>query len=826
MKNQPTHSLYICTLIAPAQVSPVQVLQLQTSRLRQASVYGMALAVIGVTMDAQREMGMVNNRVFEALSVGAALISDHFPALEALCGDKVLYVRSPGDVARHIEDLRGVTGGAGEGRFDNEEALAKRRGRRAFIEEGQTWPFRVEEMLSFAASLDVLPPVHEESNDSVERDKGERTATIAPERCSAAANNSCLRLAIVVDPDLVDDFALGSTFVPAVDLLKSVYRIDWWQAPERSENRAETEDPSREHVRQINDQMGGGFEKWRVPPTSRDESYLGGYDIVWAVGRWGGAADSAVRHELATQSGEHRGRTPSLSVQLRGMVLWGGACIPQAESGEGTIESEKRNVQTCPGFGGREGLRWYDVVYCQTSWDHALLHERAFEGEVSDNLQVAWGFGPIASVYAESQPTAISELSDVNQPLQGYDILLVGTDDQIPEMLTLLDRPGLMRIALVVLLPPDGLVLAARPALLSLLDAAGVSSDIDTTTTFHPSDLPSTLSLTIADNGARVGGGFAPKQAEIVLIRRANDAVTLAKTAFVAEEIAILAREEIGAWATLVVATARGNRGQEKVHFVNHEDGGRVQSLRDQWPHGRHAEFYSRCLVAGTTRALCLGRGNSRISMVRPTEGSSTVVGNGDVFTMEVDIEEFETGRDGTWCVTADGRTLLCILLDQRTIAIEITSFAAAYRNEWDTILESADLGGVELGEDSRTGAAGVSRAFISIDLRVELRSNIYMDVLHHSGPTTLLVDPTGAKQYVGCSTNIHDQPSYDEESVPEGYCAYLNVTDFLRPEAIVFLALSETEIQSCTSGDGNNSRPNGGAGDSCTSEIDPAYVL
>ena len=42
---------------------------------------GAAAAVLGVTMDTQREYGMVNNRIFEVLTSGAFLISEFFPEL-------------------------------------------------------------------------------------------------------------------------------------------------------------------------------------------------------------------------------------------------------------------------------------------------------------------------------------------------------------------------------------------------------------------------------------------------------------------------------------------------------------------------------------------------------------------------------------------------------------------------------------------------------------------------------------------------------------------------------------------------------------------------
>jgi hypothetical protein len=52
---------------------------------------------------AQRRLGMVNNRVFEALACGAVLVSDCFPALLEAVGGHVLCVSEPGDVTRHLQ---------------------------------------------------------------------------------------------------------------------------------------------------------------------------------------------------------------------------------------------------------------------------------------------------------------------------------------------------------------------------------------------------------------------------------------------------------------------------------------------------------------------------------------------------------------------------------------------------------------------------------------------------------------------------------------------------------------------------------------------------
>lgn len=773
-------------------------------------------------MDAQREMGMINNRVFEALSVGATLISDYFPALEALCGDKVLYVRSPGDVARHIESILMMSGAAGkEEELGSETAFAKRRSRRLFVEEGHTWSFRVEEMLSFAVSLDDLPLGHREvdrsgemsENDeehggiSMEKENQEGEATApGPGRCSSASKNNCLRLAIVVDPDLAHDISLRSTFVPAVDLLSPVYRVDWWKAPETFEKDAAARPPLRvENVGQSeNHQIRvGDMGRWRTPPASQEEKYLAGYDLIWAVGQWGGLADKTVRRELFALSRDHRHTTGSLGAQLRGMVLWGRICTPTAGSDRGLTEGDSRRENECPDYTGREGLRWYDVVYTQTDGDHALLHNVVFEGAVSDNLQVAWGFGSRRSK-AESRPTPTEE-SDVNRKLLQYDALVVGTEDQIPEMLIhLLERHDLVRVALAVLISPSGLTLAARPALLSLLTAAGIDAHLNTTVPVYPGDLPATF--TLYDSEGEGGKRFAPRHAEILLIRHADDASMLAKTASMTNEVFISAKGEQGTWATLVVATGLGDHGQEKIHLLRHEDDRKVQALKDQWPGGWDADFYSRRLVAGTTRALCLGRGNSRITMVRPTEGSSTVVGGADSFEVEVKIEDFVLGRDGMWCLTASGHVLLCSLRDQRIFTITTTS-AGIDEIKWTSLLDSAELGGVDSGGDSRgVDARPTNRAFVSIELRVELRSNIYRDVLYRSDEATLLVDPTRAKLRVSCPDT--NQTSSDEV-VPQEFHARLNVTDFYRPENILSLPLSEA-ADDCGS-DAERGRSSGG---------------
>ncbi|CAM9794050.1 unnamed protein product, partial [Hapterophycus canaliculatus] len=72
-----------------------------------APLYSSAKVVLSTTEALQRSLGMVNNRVFEALSCGAAVVSDAFPEIEETFGDHVLYHRQAGDAARAVEYLLG-----------------------------------------------------------------------------------------------------------------------------------------------------------------------------------------------------------------------------------------------------------------------------------------------------------------------------------------------------------------------------------------------------------------------------------------------------------------------------------------------------------------------------------------------------------------------------------------------------------------------------------------------------------------------------------------------------------------------------------------------
>lgn len=104
-----------------------------------AKLYSSAKIVLGITEDRQRTAGMINNRVFEALSCGACFISEYHKALEEVFGDTVLYSRKKGDTSRHIEKLLG------------DASLRRAFGTkgRELILKHHTYDHRVEEMLDF-----------------------------------------------------------------------------------------------------------------------------------------------------------------------------------------------------------------------------------------------------------------------------------------------------------------------------------------------------------------------------------------------------------------------------------------------------------------------------------------------------------------------------------------------------------------------------------------------------------------------------------------------------------------------------------------------------
>lgn len=680
-------------------------------------------------MDAQRSSGMINNRVFEALSVGAALISDYFPSLEAVFGDSILYVHQPGDVARHVERLLDE---ASRAHWEQKEPRERQR-RRAIIEGGHSWAQRVEEMLAFAAQQTLPGRSLFFGSDGITEEANKRLMS-----------QGCLAIAVILDLGLEGDVTFESTFVPALNLLTSTYRIDWWVAPPPDDEFSR--DQGRESSNNYWQSKGGGAsyeERRRQLQLPRDAGELHNYDVVWAAGRWGGPADRAVRAALGPGSrADPHLITRRLTAQLRGMVLWGELCIPNEDDSTKWQPSESfQRVEgtKCPAYDGIFGLRWYDVVFCQTDWDHAFLTRAGFDGAVSSNLQQAWGIRD----YISRQENHAAERIASNEPTS-YDVLVVGADDQIPEMLQALRDPGYDRVALAVVVSPGDAVVAARRGLSTIFDAtAGVDISAWAIPAVDSPDLPPKISLNIVDPVD--GSKLSSDPADVLLIGGIEGAGALAEMTSVATVIVVVATGQLRAWTTLITASSTGQQSWQGRLLLQNTDSSsnitgdaRAMSLLEQRPEDWNLHFYARRLIAGMTRAFCLGLGSSRISLVRPVRGQITVIGISDTVTVEVMVEDFDVGRDGQWCITFNQKTVLCILRSSWMVKIRILSSSMEDGSEEDT-----RMGGNVHGTEGLS-LAGKTK-FLRVELSVELRSNMYQDVLFRGEPSWLLVDPSGS---------------------------------------------------------------------------------
>lgn len=161
-----------------------------------ALAYASAFAVLGSTMDGQRGQGMINNRVFEALGSGAALIQDKFPELEAELGEaaNLFFYERPGDVAAAVRRLSERTRGDWEeARVSTSRVLA-----------AHTYDARAATLLDFALSLSTS---------------------------SATRRRGALRLALVYDSPQPQLFA---TLGPAAEALARDYSLAWIPADDPS----------------------------------------------------------------------------------------------------------------------------------------------------------------------------------------------------------------------------------------------------------------------------------------------------------------------------------------------------------------------------------------------------------------------------------------------------------------------------------------------------------------------------------------------------------------------------------------------------------------
>jgi len=102
-------------------------------------LYSSAKVVLGITEDRQRKAGMINNRVFEALSCGACFISEYSPEMEQLFGEKVFFSKKTGDTEKYIKQI-----------ISNYDDYSEhRKNCRNFIVKEHTYSNRADNILQF-----------------------------------------------------------------------------------------------------------------------------------------------------------------------------------------------------------------------------------------------------------------------------------------------------------------------------------------------------------------------------------------------------------------------------------------------------------------------------------------------------------------------------------------------------------------------------------------------------------------------------------------------------------------------------------------------------
>lgn len=114
---------------------------LPTDRIPE--LYNSAEVVLGMTEDRQRRAGMINNRVFEALSCGACFISEYSTEMEKLFGDVILFSEKPGDTGRILNAIF-------SGQINTGELSVKGRN---IILNNHTYDVRVQSILKHYWSL-------------------------------------------------------------------------------------------------------------------------------------------------------------------------------------------------------------------------------------------------------------------------------------------------------------------------------------------------------------------------------------------------------------------------------------------------------------------------------------------------------------------------------------------------------------------------------------------------------------------------------------------------------------------------------------------------
>jgi len=108
-------------------------------------LYSSAKVVLGITEDRQRKAGMINNRVFEALSCGACFISEYSSEMEQVFGDKIFFSKKAGDTEKQLDELINS--------YDN--YTEHRKSARDIIIKEHTYINRVNQIMQFYWSLKI-----------------------------------------------------------------------------------------------------------------------------------------------------------------------------------------------------------------------------------------------------------------------------------------------------------------------------------------------------------------------------------------------------------------------------------------------------------------------------------------------------------------------------------------------------------------------------------------------------------------------------------------------------------------------------------------------
>lgn len=100
-------------------------------------LYRSATVVLAVTVDAQKVLGMINNRIYEALAAGAVVLADRFEELEETFGSSILYHRQPGDTDRILHY------------FGTRKPNQRMRARSIAVSRGHSYDRRVRDLFQF-----------------------------------------------------------------------------------------------------------------------------------------------------------------------------------------------------------------------------------------------------------------------------------------------------------------------------------------------------------------------------------------------------------------------------------------------------------------------------------------------------------------------------------------------------------------------------------------------------------------------------------------------------------------------------------------------------